>query len=333
MVLDDGGRRVVLSPGGRYMKTEASLDPRVEESRRINDMLEELMSSMPLVNTVPPEETRLARAEGRSVLPLPPRLDSVASDRTIPGRGGDIGLRVFVPPIVTGLMLHIHGGGWVLGENWHQDVVLWELAQRAQVAVASVEYRLAPENPYPAGPDDCEDAAAWLVENAEKEFGTSRLLIGGESAGAHLSVVTLLRMRDRHGAAAAFDRALLTFGCYDLSLVPSVRRWGDRPLVLNTPIVEWFTDCFLPGKDAEARRDPDISPLYADLSGLCPALFMVGTADPLLDDTLFMEARWRAAGNASELHVYEEAAHGFILFPIAYAEEAKANLARFAGVD
>lgn len=312
------------------MKTETAVDPRIEETRQQNKIIEELMAAMPPIETIPAHVTRQARAEGKGLLPLPPRLDDIATTRTIPGRGGDIELRIFTPETVTGAVLHLHGGGWTFGANSQQDTMLWDLAQKAKVAVASVEYRLAPEDPYPAGPDDCEDAALWFVQNAAKEFGTSRLLIGGESAGAHLAVVTLLRLRDKHAITDAFAGAVLTFGCYDLSWTPSARNWGERPLVLNTPVMEWFADNFLPGMDAESRRVPDVSPLYADVSGMPPAIFTVGTSDPILDDTLFMEARWRYAGNETELHVYPEGAHGFILFPGGFGPEALGNIVRFA---
>lgn len=311
------------------MKTETALDQRIEESRRMNEVIEQAMASLPPIESVPVEESRKAREEGRGLFPAPERLDDIARDILIPGRAGDIPLRVFTPDTITGAVLHIHGGGWAFGRNWMQDLLLWELAQAADVAVASVEYRLAPEDPYPAGPDDCEDAALWLASNVHQQFGTSRLLIGGESAGAHLSAVTLIRLRDRH--QISFDGAILTFGAYDLSWTPSVRNWGERPLILTTPLMEWFADCFLPGLDPEQRRDPDISPLYADLENLCPAIFSVGTADPLVDDSVFMEARWRRAGNDTELHVYPEAAHGYIAFPGGFSTESREAIARFAG--
>jgi acetyl esterase/lipase len=105
------------------------------------------------------------------------------------------------------------------------------------------------------------------------------------------------------------------FGLYDFGLTPSVRRWGDRNLVLSTPIIEWFADCFLGEMPLEQRRDPDISPLHADLTGLPPAFFTVGALDPLLDDSLFMAARWDAAGNHAEIVVCPESIHGFTAFP------------------
>ena len=183
------------------------------------------------------------------------------------------------------------------------------------VAVVSVDYRLAPEHPYPAGPDDCEAAACWLVDHGTEELGSDRLLIGGESAGAHLAAVTLLRMRDRHQAADRFLGANLVFGAYDLSRTPSQRGVGIAP---GTDILDgtgFPLDLFLPGMSDEERRAPDVSPLYADLRGMPPALFSVGSNDHLLDDTLFMAARWEVAGNRSELLVYPETPHGCIALP------------------
>jgi acetyl esterase/lipase len=121
----------------------------------------------------------------------------------------------------------------------------------------------------PAGPDDCEAAAAWLVQNGTKEFGTDALTRGGESAGGHLTAVRILRMRDRHNYTG-FRGANIVYGAFDLSLTPSQRLFGDTRLVLRTIDMQQFYDAFLP--TITDRRVPDISPLYADLNGLCPAL-------------------------------------------------------------
>ncbi len=306
------------------------------EARRINDMVEQVLAGMPSVHTVDPVVTRRERAEGRGIFPAPERLD-VARTVSVPGPAGDIPVRVLAPDRVDGVYLHIHGGGWVLGAADQQDPWLWQLATGANVAVASVDYRLAPEHPFPAGPDDCEAVARWLLAGGAAELGSERLVIGGESAGAHLSVVTLLRLRngdpsgeDGNGgpatgdAAPRFLGANLVFGAYDLGGTPSQRRWGDRNLILSGPIVDWFLDCFLPGRSPEQRRDPAVSPLYADLSGLPPALFVVGDLDPLLDDSLFMAARWRAAGNDADLAVFPESIHAFSAFPSALAARAQA---------
>jgi acetyl esterase len=233
-------------------------------------------------------------------------------DRVVEG----VPVRVFVPDHVDGVYLHIHGGGWTFGSADGQDERLWRLAQEARLAVVSVEYRLAPEHPLTAGADDCETAARWLVKNGEAEFGTGRLLVGGESAGAHLSVLTLLRLRDRHGIIGAFQAAHLLFGPYDLSMTPSQRLFGSRRLLSNTPSLRATYDLVSPGLDPEQRRDPQVSPLYADLTGLPRARMVVGTMDPLLDDSLFLATRWTAAGAPVQLDVVAGAMHGFTLFPL-----------------
>src|SRR5205807_490450 len=118
-------------------------------------------------------------------------------------------------------------------------------------AFVSVDYRLAPEHPYPAGPDDCEAAALWVLEHAERELGSDRLLIGGESAGAHLAACTLLRLRDRHDAVDRFDAANLVFGVYDLGGTPSQRGMTERPDLLTAEQIEYFTELFTPGRSVE----------------------------------------------------------------------------------
>ncbi|MFI6156559.1 alpha/beta hydrolase [Kitasatospora sp. NPDC051170] len=246
----------------------------------------------------------------------PPVRLAQGRDRVLPC---GVKVRVFAPEgvgRVEGVYLHIHGGGWAFGSADGQDERLWRIAAEARLAVVSVEYRLAPEHPFPAGPDDCEAAARWLVEHAEAEFGTRRLMIGGESAGAHLSVLTLLRLRDRHGITSAFRAAHLLFGPYDLSMTPSQRSFGARPLLSNTDTLRGSYELLTPGTGPEQRRDPELSPLYADLTGLPPARIVVGTEDPLLDDSLFLAQRWRAAGADVRLGVVAGAMHGFTLFPL-----------------
>ncbi|MEV7127663.1 alpha/beta hydrolase [Streptomyces sp. NPDC093260] len=238
-------------------------------------------------------------------------------DRVI---AGGVKVRVFMPDHVDGVYLHVHGGGWVIGSADGQDETLWQLAQQARLAVVSVEYRLAPEHPFPAAPDDCETAARWLVDHAAAEFGTQRLLVGGESAGAHLSVLTLLRLRDRHGITGAFCAAHLLFGPYDLSMTPSQRLFGSRRLLSNTDTMRQYYELFTPAMGAEERRDPEVSPLFADLTGLPSARIVVGTEDPLRDDSLFLAQRWEATGAQVQLGVVAGAMHGFTLFPLTITE-------------
>jgi acetyl esterase/lipase len=257
---------------------------------------------------------RVARQRaGMEAMTFPSEL---GSDRTIAGPGGPLRLRVFRPDGVSrAAMLHIHGGGWVVGRAELNDGINEMICANQRVAVVSVDYRLAPEHPYPAALDDCEAAALWLLANAGREFGSERLLFGGESAGVHFAATTLLRVRDRHHAAARFIGANLVFGAYDLGRLPSQRGVGAGADILTPEELAFSLDLFTPGRDAEARRDPAISPLYAELTGLPPALFTVGTADHLLDDTLLLAARWSIAGNPAELLVYPGAPHGCMGLP------------------
>ena len=296
------------------------------ETRAFNAELERRLATIPPVNTVPPEESRRARREGRSIFPAPVYVPE-ARTVDIDGPRGRVSLRIIAPHgESTGTFLHLHGGGWTLGDSDAQDLRLQRLARETGLTAVSVNYRLAPEDPYPAGPDDCEAAALWLLgEDGQAELGApGPRAIGGDSAGGHLTAATLLRLRDRHGITGAFGAAVFQYGCFDLSMTPSQRLWGERNLVLSGPIMTWFADQFLPDRDREQRRDPDISPLFAELSDMPPAIFTCGTEDPLLDDSLFMEARWRQAGHVTELRIWEEAPHGFVSFPMSVGDAALA---------
>lgn len=303
-----------------------SPDAVAEETRLFNDNLEAMLSGLPAIYEVPPEVTRELRRKDHGLFG-PVVISNIASDTTIPGPAGDIPLHVLLGDRVDGVFLHFHGGGWAFGDNDLQDPWLEAIALEVGVAVVSVGYRLAPEDPYPAGSDDCEAVALWLVENAAAEFGSDTLIIGGESAGAHFSVTTMLRMRDRHGYTG-FAGANLVYGGYDLNGTPSVRTWGGRRLILDVPTLDWLRDQYL-GDAHPDLHDPDVSPLYGDLTALPPALFTVGTLDPLLDDSIFMAARWAAAGHRAELNVVPGGVHAFDAFPITIAREARDRMHTF----
>jgi len=290
-----------------------------------NAALAALSKGVPRWWEIGAERMRALRAAGGTQFPPPWRSER---GRTLhvsaPGR--DIPLRIVAPERPDAVYLHFHAGGWVLGGADQQDTLLETLVHGANLACVSVDYRLAPEHRWPAAPDDCEAAAVWLAQNTRELFGTGRLLIGGESAGAHLAALTLVRLRDRHGLRP-FTGACLSYGAYDLSLTPSVRLADEDALVLNRRDVEAFLAAFLP-PEADVR-DPDVSPLYADLRGLCRALFTVGGADPLVDDTLFMAARWAAAGNGAELAIQPGGVHGFLSLDSRIGREARDRLIIF----
>jgi acetyl esterase/lipase len=228
-----------------------------------------------------------------------------ASRRTIP-------LRIFLPETTTarGVYLDIPGGGFYLGSTAAGDARNAALAESLGIVVVGVDYRLAPEHPWPAAPDDCEAAARWLVDHAAARFGTADLAIGGSSAGATLAMTTLLRLRDT-GHAGDFAGAVLQFGTYDLSgRTPAGRLIAD----------EYFLEAYV-GHVAD-RTVPDVSPVFGDLRDLPPALLVVGALDVLLEDNLVMAARLSAAGGEVDLRVYPESPHGFTGHPTGMARAA-----------
>jgi acetyl esterase len=244
----------------------------------------------------------------------------------IAGPAGNLGLRIFKPDTIRAVVLEIHGGGWSLGTAASDDIMNDNMARTCKVAVVSVDYRIAPENAFPACINDCKAAAKWLVNNAMKEFGTDKLIISGASAGGHLSAVTTLYIRDSLHAIDKVKGVNLIYGCFDLSRTPSCRMATDSTIILNKKYLDETYELVFHGWSKEKLQEPQYSPLYANLNHLPPALFTIGTADPLIDDTYFMEARWRLAGNKTFLAVYPESSHAFNFFPSQMAKAANEKM-------
>lgn len=291
------------------------------EIQALNARIVESLTGLPPISETPVARVRQAREDGRSVFG-PIRRSDRARDEIVETSDGPIGIRVIHPSDpAQGVYLHFHGGGWVLGATHHQDPRLCQLADATRQVVVSVDYRLAPEHPYPAGPDDGERAAVALIDEAPQRFGAPVTTLGGESAGAHLALVTALRLRDRHGFTD-FRAINLLYGVFDLRLTPSARHFGPGPQVLTTDGIRWFIDQFAPGED---KDDPDLSPLLADLTHMPPAAITVGTNDPLLDDSLFLAARWPSC----DLEVVEGAPHAYDAFDVTAGARSLARINRF----
>jgi acetyl esterase len=313
----------------------SALDPAVFEpasvpagTLAVTERLRREGAATPALSAARLQELRRSHPDGGGVLRAEPPSE-LAVARVIDGPAGPLRLRVLRSGEVRACYLHLHGGGWALGGADRQDHTLLRFASAARLAVVSVDYRLAPEHPHPEALADCVAAIRWLAANGQRELGAAPLIVAGESAGAHLAALALLALRDR-GELEGVAAANLAYGVYDVSMTPSARRWGDQRIVISTPDLAFFAEQYAP---SERHREADVSPLYADLTGLPPALFSCGTLDPLLDDTLFMAARWQAAGSKARLAIYTGAPHEFLNLRDPIAAEAQARTRMIAFIE
>lgn len=290
---------------------DPSLDDHVEEMTRIAEIVAAMQGESPSEWT--PEAITAARRSFEAYADNPPEVTDRFDDREIDGPHGPIRLRVHVPDgPLRGVVLDWHGGGFFLGMPEMDDVFNLRHAAATGCVTVAASYSLGPEAPYPAGPDDAETTALWLLEHAEAEWGVPLNVVMGSSAGANIAAIALQRLRDRHDALGGIVAANLVYGVYDLTGTPSQHRLG----------IPTFRDLYLPTIERRDRDDPDISPIYGDLSGMPPALFTVGTADYLYDDSLFMAARWHAAGSATQVNVFPGCPHGFNAYPAELSRRA-----------
>ena len=206
--------------------------------------------------------------------------------------------------------MFFHGGGWVVGDIATHDTVCRHLANRADCAVVSVDYRLAPEHKFPAAVEDCVAATGWVAENAAAlGVDPARLAVGGDSAGGNLAAVVCLMARD--GGAPRIAHQLLIYPATDAAMRhASVTRFAEG-YVLTRSTMRWFYDQYLRSPDDAA--DWRVSPLAAaDLSGLPPAYVLTAGYDPLCDEGDEYAARLAAAGVAVEHRRFPGQIHGFV---------------------
>jgi acetyl esterase/lipase len=235
------------------------------------------------------------------------------SDRSIPGPGGDIPVRVYAPRGAASagarpLVVYFHGGGFVLGELRMGDWLCSQVARNVGAIVVSVDYRLAPRHRFPAAVDDCYAALLWAAENAGSLGAGGPLAVMGESAGGNLSAVVSLLARDRGGPAIS----------HQVLIYPAVDMTKEAPATATTPFLtapemRAYRQHYLADADPSDTR---LSPMLAeDHSKLPPALILVGEHDPLRDDGVRYAAALRAAGVPVRLTEYVGMPHGFLNFP------------------
>jgi len=301
---------------------ESNLD---EDFSECFDEAQAFFSKMPpisLENLLTKERVGQMRKMGKA---LHQKTELEPSIINIQGQGGQIPLTIFRPDTIKAVVLSIHGGGWALGSPKEDAKFNDELARKANVAVVAVDYRLAPEAPFPACVQDCKAAAQWMVKNSKKEFGVDKYFLSGGSAGGNLAALTTIYMRDSLKVVDKIKGVNLIFGVYDLGKTPSHRQATDST-TLSKGTMKGFWNLVFPNWTLEQLQRPEYSPLYANLNNLPPALFTIGAADPFADDTYFMEKRWLAAGNKTFLAVYPTAVHGFVAFPLKMAEMANERM-------
>ena len=226
-----------------------------------------------------------------------------------------IALRLYRPAgeIALPLLVFLHGGGYVVGSLDSHDALCRDLAARARCAVLAVDYRLAPEHRFPAALEDAEDALRWLPQAAGTlGIDLSRLILGGDSAGATLATVLCAMAADPRSQLPV--KPLLQLLCYPLADASaahaSMELFGEGYL-LESATLQWFYRHYL--RDDSDRRDPRVSPLLASrLAGSAPALIVLPQYDPLLDEGLAYARLLQAAGVAVDLRVFEGLTHDFL---------------------
>ena len=229
-------------------------------------------------------------------------------DTTVPGPAGPIPVRIYTPKGsgVFPTLVYYHGGGWVIGGLDVVDGLCRSLANRAHAVVISVDYRLAPEHPYPAAVEDAYAALTWVADNAAGlNIDAERLAVGGDSAGGNLAAVVALLARDQNGPPLIYQ--VLLYPATDfLRGTASYRDNGDG-LFLTTDLMNWFE-----GHYRATADDWRASPLRAsDLTGLPAALVVTAEFDPLRDEGKAYAARLREAGVETEMRRYDGQIHGF----------------------
>ncbi|MEZ5234251.1 MAG: alpha/beta hydrolase [Acidimicrobiia bacterium] len=257
-----------------------------------------------------PEEARALGAALADLAGPAPRM-ARREDHRVPVDGGTIGVRVLVPPQgARGVLVYLHGGGWVIGAIDEFDTLGCKLAERTSCAVVLVDYRLAPEHRYPVAVDDCYTALEWVAANLTDIAGRADvpLIVAGDSAGGNLTAVMALRARDRNGPDIALQ--VLIYPVTDADFGTASYNDPANQLILTRQAMAWFWDHYLP--DTSRRTEPDAAPLRApSLEGLPPAVVLTAEHDVLRDEGEAYAERLRAAGVDVDHRRHEGQLHGF----------------------
>ncbi len=294
----------------------------------LDPILQHLLDQIPAVPPGPVDYPAL-RQMSAAFIPMlaPPESLSLIGNMeelTIEGAGGAIPLRIYRPVgEAAGIVHYMHGGGWALGDLPSVDHTARRFCNELSMVIVTSTYRLAPENPFPAGFDDSLQAARWVLAH-RADLGGENLptAIAGDSAGGNLAAAIALTLRD--AGDATFDVQALLYPAVDLregADYPSRRRNADP--TLNADQLGTYIDDYAGGSDL---GDPRISPLAADsVADVPPALIVVQSVDPLRDEAVAYADRLREAGVPVELMEFEDMTHGFVHLSALVPAAAKAT--------
>jgi acetyl esterase len=291
------------APEEHARRREVNLNPQVVA------LLERVARSpLPKYHTVSPFVARRIYRDTRAA--LAPKAPEVAEVRLF--AFNEFAIRSYRPLVDETLpaLVYFHGGGWTIGDLDTHDVLCRQLAVGAHCAVFSVDYRLAPEHPFPSAVEDCIAATAYVAENADR-LRVSGIAVGGDSAGGNLAAVVALHARDAGGPPLAFQ--LLIYPATDQHCATPSHERNARGYLLEREGIEFFRRCYLP--DAQAFADWRASPLLAkDHADVPAALVITAGYDPLLDEGRAYAERLKAAGVKVAYREYADMVHGFLLF-------------------
>lgn len=271
-------------------------------------------ANAPPLYTLPPSQAR------RLVPQISSPAEPVATveDRVIPGLGGDIPVRIYTPRSAVQqpgrgpapIMVFFHGGGWFVGDIKSYDHLMRTFANAFDSIIVSVEYRLSPENKFPAGVEDSYSATAWASQEA-RSLGAdpTRLMVCGDSAGANLAAAVCLMARDRQGPEIAYQ--LLIYPVIDANFDTPSYQENATGYMLTQTAMRWYWEAYLAHPDD--ARNPYAAPIQAaDLSKLPAAHIITAKYDPLRDEGDAYAARLKAAGVPVTTKCYETMIHGFV---------------------
>ncbi|WP_264813059.1 alpha/beta hydrolase fold domain-containing protein, partial [Gluconacetobacter sacchari] len=285
------------------------LDPEIAAFRRHMAMAGQ---DFPPFETLPPDAARALAAQARATLPARRPAVAHVGDIVIEEATPPLRARIFSPgPAAEGVLVYLHGGGWTLfGLDTH-DRLMREYAVGANLAVVGLDYALAPEHVFPVALEQVMDCLRALPDHLGP-LADLPLFVGGDSAGANLSLAAAIGLRDAGaGLHGRLRGLLLSYGVYDSACdTPSYTRFAGPDFMLTRDEMLFFWQRYIP--DAARRALPLASPLRADLAGLPPVFMTIAECDVLADENHAMADRLRAAGNAVTARSYPGATHSFL---------------------